>query len=58
MDNETSVSSDWGKYWAKHIQKKAKLAGKDVYTTEMWDPHDLAHPFHAETFDNAWILGL
>ena len=56
MDNETSVTSDWGKYWAKYIQKKAQLEGKEVYTTEMWDPHDLSHPFHAETFDNPDIF--
>lgn len=56
MDNETSVTSDWGKYWARHIQKQAKAVGKEVYTTEMWDPHDLSHPFHAETFDNPDIF--
>jgi hypothetical protein len=56
MDNETSVSSEWGKYWATYIQKKARLAGKKVYTTEMWDPHDLSHPFHAQTFDNPDIF--
>jgi hypothetical protein len=56
MDNETSVSSEWGKYWARYIQKEAKLAGKEVYTTEMWDPHDLSHPFHSETFDNPDIF--
>lgn len=52
MDNETSVTSDWAKYWARYIQKQAGLAGKRVHTTEMWDPWDLNHPFHAETFDN------
>jgi hypothetical protein len=56
MDNETSVTSDWGKYWATYIRKKANLMGKEVYTTEMWDPHDLNHPFHAETFDNPDIF--
>ena len=56
MDNETSVTSDWGKYWATYIRKKARLMGKEVYTTEMWDPHDLSHPFHAETFDNPEIF--
>lgn len=56
MDNETSVTSDWGKYWARHIQKQAKAVGKEVFTTEMWDPHDLSHPFHAETFDNPDIF--
>lgn len=52
MDNETSVTADWGKYWALYIRKQATLAGKKVHTTEMWDPWDLSHPFHAETFDN------
>jgi hypothetical protein len=56
MDNETSVTSDWGKYWANYIQKKAGLAGKKVHTTEMWDPWDLSHPFHLETFDNPDIF--
>ncbi len=56
MDNETSVTSDWGKFWAKYIQQKAVLAGKEVYTTEMWDPHDLSHLLHAETFDNPDIF--
>ena len=56
MDNETSVTSDWGKFWALYIQKKAKLAGKSVFTTEMWDPHDLDHPMHFETFDNPGIF--
>jgi hypothetical protein len=56
MDNETSVSSDWGKFWAQYIQKKAFLAGKTVYTTEMWDPWNLSHVFHLETFDNPDIF--
>jgi hypothetical protein len=56
MDNETSVTSDWGKYWAQHIQKRGRMAGKKVHTTQMWDPWDLSHPFHAETFDNPGIF--
>lgn len=57
MDNETSVTSDWGKFWAKYIQKKANEKGLTVYCTEMWDPWELSHPFHAETFDNPEIFG-
>lgn len=57
MDNETSVTSDWGKFWATYIQKKAKEQGKSVYCTEMWDPWDLSHAFHSETFDNPDIFG-
>jgi hypothetical protein len=56
MDNETSVTSDWGKYWATYIQKSARLLNQKVETTEMWDPHDLAHPMHFETFDNPEIF--
>ena len=56
MDNETSVTSDWGKFWANYVQQQAKLSGKKAYTTEMWDPHDLSHPFHAETFDNPEVF--
>src|SRR5690606_1513678 len=32
IDNETSVTSDWGKYWANYIQKQAKAVGKEVFT--------------------------
>jgi hypothetical protein len=49
MDNETSVPSTWGIFWAKYIQTRARLADKMVHTTEMWDPHDLYHPAHDET---------
>lgn len=52
MDNETSVTSDWGKFWANYIKKKGRAAGKDLQTTEMWDPWDLNHVVHRETMDN------
>jgi len=57
MDNETSVTAEWGKFWSFYIQKKAAEKNKTVYTTEMWDPWDLAHPFHNETFDHPEIYG-
>jgi len=56
MDNETSVSSDWAKFWANYIRKKATLENKKVETTEMWDPHNLDHPAHYETFDHPDIF--
>jgi len=52
MDNETSVTPEWGKYWSQHIKAKAKEAGVTVHTTEMWDKWDLAHPQHSATFDH------
>jgi len=52
MDNETSVTAEWGKFWATYVKKRAAEAGKVVYCTEMWDPHDLDHITHRETFDH------
>ncbi len=52
MDNETAVTAAWGEYWATYIQKKAQEAGRDVETTEMWDPWDLSHKKHQATFDH------
>lgn len=55
MDNETSVTSDWGRFWSNYIHKVAEEQGKSVFTTEMWDPHDLNHISHRETFDHPEI---
>ncbi|WP_425421408.1 hypothetical protein [Phaeodactylibacter xiamenensis] len=46
IDNETSVTATWPLFWARYIRAKAKLAGRTVHVTEMWDPHDLDHPDH------------
>jgi len=56
IDNETSVNSDWAKFWVDYIKKIAKLNDKKIYCTEMWDPHELDHAFHYETFDNPQIF--
>ena len=52
MDNETSVTVEWGKYWSEYIKARARAAGVMVHTTEMWDPWDLAHRMHSATFDH------
>lgn len=52
MDNETSVTADWGKFWSNYIHTVATEKGRQVFTTEMWDPHDLNHISHRETFDH------
>ena len=52
MDNETSVTAAWGKFWSLYIKKVAKEHGKPIYTTEMWDPWNLDHVAHRETFDH------
>ncbi|MEM9328053.1 MAG: hypothetical protein AAGA85_20470 [Bacteroidota bacterium] len=52
IDNETSVTSDWGAFWSDYIHKRAREANKQAYVTEMWDPHDLGHITHRETFDH------
>jgi len=56
MDNETSVTSDWGKFWADYIRKVGLDNGKFLHTTEMWDPWDLDHIAHRETTDNPDIF--
>lgn len=55
MDNETSVTSDWGRFWASYIRKKGLEQGKFLHTTEMWDPWDLDHIVHRETTDHPEI---
>jgi hypothetical protein len=52
MDNETSVTPEWGKYWSEYIKAKAGEAGVKVQTTEMWDKWDLADKQHNPTFDH------
>ena len=52
MDNETSVTSEWGKFWSLYIKKVAREQDKQIYTTEMWDPWSLDHVAHRETFDH------
>ncbi len=55
IDNETSVTADWGRFWSDYVRKKASENGKSVYVTEMWDPHNLDHISHRETFDHPEI---
>ena len=55
IDNETSVTADWGRFWANYIRKKAAEAGTKVHVTEMWDPWDLNHISHRESFDHPEI---
>ena len=52
MDNETSVTAAWGRFWSTYIKKRAAEAGLRAETTEMWDPWDLNHISHRETFDH------
>jgi hypothetical protein len=52
MDNETSGEEAWGAYWAEYIRKRAKVAGKEVFVTEMWDDWDLKAERHRRTLDH------
>lgn len=52
IDNETSVTSEWGKFWSEYIRKKAAEKDKTIQVTEMWDPWDLDHISHRESFDH------
>ena len=55
MDNETSVTPKWGKFWAKYIQAKANDRNINIETTEMWDSHNLFHIQHKNTLDHPEI---
>jgi len=55
MDNETSVTPEWGAYWSRYIKESARAKGKQVYTTEMWDNWDLGHAQHDATIDHPEI---
>jgi len=37
MNNETSSSPKWGRYWIKFIRHRAQELGVDAYTTDMFD---------------------
>lgn len=50
MDNETSGEVAWSTYWADFVTKIASSEGKKIYTTEMWDDHDLRSSEHLSTF--------
>ncbi|MCK4629628.1 MAG: hypothetical protein KAT56_11540, partial [Sedimentisphaerales bacterium] len=53
MDNETSATPQWGKYWSEYVKTKAKQAGVDVQTTEMrYDHLDKNPPIPHATFDD------
>lgn len=52
MDNETSATAEWGVYWSNYVKRQAADAGVEVYTTEMWDAHDLKHEQHRRTLDH------
>ncbi len=52
MDNESSATPEWGIYWANFIKRKAKEAGVEVCTTEMWDAQDLRDEQHRRTLDH------
>ncbi len=52
MDNETNGRAEWGAYWADYIRRKSKENGLVVQLTEMWDPWDLSHELHRNTFDH------
>jgi hypothetical protein len=57
MDNETNESPEWGAYWARYIQQKAKDADVQVYCTEMWDAWNILDDEHLATIDHPELYG-
>lgn len=52
IDNETSAEEEWACHWNEFISNKAKLKGKNVFVTEMWDNWNLKSEHHKRTFDH------
>ncbi len=52
IDNETSVTAAWGSFWSSYLRSRAREEGKTIHVTEMWDPWDLDHISHRESFDH------
>ena len=55
MDNETSVTPEWGWYWSAFIKAEAAKQGVIVHTTEMWDKWELSDSQHDATFNHPEI---
>src|SRR5690606_29012265 len=55
MDNETHVDPEWGAYWSAFIKQKAAEVGVSVYTTEMWDNHNILSSMHERTINHPEI---
>lgn len=55
MDNETSVTPEWGYFWSDYIKTKANEIGVKVHTTEMWDNWDLSSKQHDPSFNHPEI---
>ena len=53
IDNETSGSEEWGKFWSLHIRKRAAEKGVEIHVTEMWDQWNPRGKEHRRTFDHA-----
>ena len=52
IDNETSGSPKWGRFWSAHIKRRAAAAGVEVHTTEMWDNWNPKGMHHRRTLDH------
>ena len=42
MNNEIGERPQWGQYWARHVQMRAREAGRDVYLADMRRNHDFS----------------
>lgn len=52
IDNETNESPEWGAYWSRYLQARAREAGVSAMITEMWDAHELWRPQHFATIEH------
>jgi hypothetical protein len=52
IQNESSQELEFGDYWAEHLQRRAREAGRAVFVTDMRNNWDISHPEHHHIYDN------
>ncbi len=51
MNNEIGELTEWGDFWARHIQRRASEAGVSVYTADMRRDHNIRTDDHNHIYD-------
>jgi hypothetical protein len=52
VQNESSQELEFGDFWAEHIHRRGREAGRPVFVTDMRNNWDLSHPEHHHIYDN------
>lgn len=52
MNNEIGELTEWGDFWARHVQRRAAEAGVVVFTADMRRDHNIRTEDHHRIYDN------